>query len=239
MNLSCLLCYQASPTPVCHWCEDDMFFFTSQIHGCNLLKFGPVGRHVKHSHYDSLSVLGLHTWPMSSLVHQLKFTHSLAAGKVLSHWFVHKKRQCSLRVPNILLPVPISAWRMAKRHYNQAHVLCQYLQVHMKIPVSTSWAYRKGFSVQHHLSRSAREKNVKKTFSLTVGCIDQYLESYRLRDTKNEPPFTVAIVDDVITTGVTVNLLSQLLKARYPNIHIQVWAMTFTPPPKSTLLKDC
>ena len=77
------------------------------------------------------------------------------------------------------------------------------------------------------------------TFSLTAGCIDQYHESYRLRDTNNKPPFTVAIVDDVITTGVTVNLLSKLLKARYPNIHIQVWAMTFTPPPKSTLLKDC
>ena len=153
MNLSCLLCYQASPTPVCHWCEDDIFFFDATLHGSNLLQYGPVAGHVKHNQYDTLSVLGLHTWPMSSLVHQLKFTHSLTAGKVLSNWFVHKKRQCTLSVPNVLLPVPISAWRLATRHYNQATLLCESISNELGIPVNQSWAKRKGFSVQHHLSK--------------------------------------------------------------------------------------
>ncbi|MCB4434649.1 ComF family protein [Alteromonas sp. McT4-15] len=234
MNLSCLLCYQASPTPVCHWCDDDMFFFDTQIHGDDLLRYGPVGRHVKHSHYKVLSVLGLHTWPMSSLVHQFKFTHSLTAGKVLSNWFVHKKRHCTLAVPNLLLPVPISAWRLAHRHYNQAAVICHYLSNALSIPFDNNWAKRHGSSVQHHLSKAKRADNARQTYRLTQRAIDKW---YPIQQCNDKVPFTVAIVDDVITTGVTVNTLAKLLKDRYPAIHVQVWALTFTPPPKSVLLK--
>lgn len=236
MNLSCLLCYQASPTPVCHWCEDDMFFFDAQVHGSNLLQYGPVAGHVKHSHYDTLTVLGLHAWPMSSLVHQLKFTHSLTAGKVLSNWFVHKKRQCTLSVPNLLLPVPISAWRLSKRHYNQATVLCNSLNRELEIPVHQGWARRRGFSVQHHLSKTARAENAKRVFSLTKPCIDKAIAQNG--NDQLGTHFSVAIVDDVLTTGVTVNTLSKMLKQRYPNIHIQVWVAAFTPPPKSSLFQQ-
>lgn len=233
MNLSCLLCYQASPTPVCHWCEDDIFFFDATLHGSNLLQYGPVAGHVKHSHYDALRVLGLHTWPMSSLVHQLKFTHSLTAGKVLSNWFVHKMRQCTLSVPNVLLPVPISAWRLATRHYNQATLLCESISSELYIPVNQSWAKRRGFSVQHHLSKMARAENASRVFSLSTQCIDDEIAiAQGIKDGSN---FSVAIVDDVLTTGVTVNTLSKRLKKRYPNLHIQVWVAAFTPPPKSSL----
>ena len=235
MNLSCLLCYQASPAPVCHWCEDDIFFFDERLHGSNLLHYAPVAGHVKHSHYDALSVLGLHAWPMSSLVHQLKFTHSLTAGKVLSHWFVHKKRQCTLTVPHLLLPVPISAWRLATRHYNQAAVLSHQLSYTFGIPIDHQWARRQGLSVQHHLSRVARAENASRVFHLSASCIDHSIKA--LGHKKNGRGLTVAIVDDVLTTGVTVNTLSKQLKMRYPKITVQVWAAAFTPPPKSSLFQ--
>lgn len=232
MNLSCMLCYQASPTPVCQWCEDDMFFFTPQLHNDNLLRFGPVGRHVKHSHIDALSILGLHTWPMSTLIHQFKFTHSLTAGKVISNWFVHKKRHCTLTVPDLLLPVPISAWRLATRHYNQTSVLCHHLSKALNIPSTSHWAVRRGLSTQHHLSKSARALNATKSFALTHNALD----STYLCDSTRNTSYCVAIVDDVITTGVTANTLAQMLKERYDHLEVQIWAMAFTPPPKSSLL---
>ncbi|WP_412723620.1 ComF family protein [Alteromonas sp. D210916BOD_24] len=210
-----------------------MFFFNSLLHGDNLLQYGPVGRHVKHNHFDALSILGLHVWPMSTLIHQFKFTHSLTAGKVLSDWFVHKKRHCTLSVPDLLLPVPISAWRIATRQYNQTSVLCHHLSSAMKIPYINSWAIRKGLTTQHRLTKSARAKNAKQVFSLSQGAIDK---AYSMHNTRSQP-YCVAIVDDVITTGVTANTLAQMLKTRYRHIEIQIWAMAFTPPPKSTLLK--
>lgn len=230
MNLSCLLCYQASPAPVCQWCESDMFFFNDEVHGNNLLRFGPVGSHVAHKHYHSLSILGLHTWPMSSLIHHFKFSHSLSAGKTLSRWFVDKKQHCTLAVPHLLLPVPISAWRLASRHYNQAGVIAEYLSKQLEIPCLHQWAKRKGASTQHQLTKAQRKDNAKQAFSLVHHAAE-------LIACNSGEKLNVAIVDDVITTGVTVNMLSYLLGKRYPNITIQVWAMTFTPPPKSSLLK--
>ena len=99
MNLSCLLCYQASPAPVCHWCEHDIFFFSAKDHGNNLLSFGPVGRHVKHSAYQQPSVLALHTYPITTLIHGFKFQHSLTSGKVLAKWFVGKQQHLAHHTP--------------------------------------------------------------------------------------------------------------------------------------------
>ncbi|MDO6566849.1 ComF family protein [Alteromonas sp. 1_MG-2023] len=238
MNLSCLLCYQASPTPVCHWCERDIFFFAPKDHGNNLLSYGPVGQHVKHSSYDGLSVLALHTYPITTLIHGFKFQHSLTSGKVLAQWFVGKQQhlaqhtqQISHNNAQLLLPVPLSPWRFATRHYNQAAVLANTIGNALNIPICTNWAIRKGMSAQHHLGKAQRLQHAKKVFSLTHHCIDTLIST-----TPNLK--RIAIVDDVITTGVTVNALASLLKARYPQLHIEVWAMTFTPPPKSSLLAE-
>ncbi|MEL7290269.1 MAG: ComF family protein, partial [Pseudomonadota bacterium] len=70
-------------------------------------------------------------------------------------------------------------------------------------------------------------------FSLSTQCIDD--EIAIVQGNKDGSNFSVAIVDDVLTTGVTVNTLSKRLKKRYPNLHIQVWVAAFTPPPKSSL----
>ena len=236
MNLSCLLCYQASPAPVCHWCEHDIFFFSAKDHGNNLLSFGPVGRHVKHSAYQQLSVLALHTYPITTLIHGFKFQHSLTSGKVLAKWFVGKQQHLAHHTPQVshnaaqlLLPVPLSSWRLATRHYNQAAVLAKSIGGALNIPICTNWAIRQGMSAQHHLGKAQRLQHAKQVFSLTPQCIDKLVAS--------NPALTcIAIVDDVITTGVTVNALASLLKARYPQLSIIVWAMTFTPPPKSSLL---
>lgn len=231
MNLSCLLCYQASPSPVCQWCEDDIFFFDNHVHNQNLLAFGPVGRHVRHAHIDSLTVLGLHTWPMSHLVHQFKFQHSLTAGKVLSTWFIDKKQHNNVALPKLLIPIPITSTRIASRHYNQAAVLAKAIGNAWQICCENSWAVRKGKTTQHHLTKADRLTNAKAVFALSNRCLDNHITVWG-------ETMRVAIVDDVVTTGVTVDVLAGLLKARYPSIVVEVWAMTFTPPPKSSLINE-
>lgn len=229
MNFSCLLCYQASTTPVCHWCENDIFFFTPSVHSQNLLAFGPVARHIKHNAFQKLVVLSLHYYPLTRLIHGFKFQHSLTCGRVLSSWFVDKHRHLTIDKPHLILPVPISSWRFATRHYNQAAVLAKNIGEALNIPICHHWAIRSGLSTQHHLNKHDRLQHARKVFTLSSKCIDDFLASL--------PKLTrIAIVDDVITTGVTVNALASLLKSRYPHLVIDVWAMTFTPPPKSSLL---
>lgn len=231
VNFSCLLCYQASPTPVCQWCEKDIVVFNRPQYKENLLEFGLISRHVRHSAYQRLCVLGLYTPPLATLVQVMKFRHSLAAANEIARLFVTKMHQHEAQLPTVLLPVPISPLRMARRHYNQAAVLAAYISDHTGIPMCNSWAQRKGASTQHTLSKQARVANAKRSFSLTKECIDRVLQ-------KDDSQVHVAIVDDVITTGVSVDVLAGLLRKRYPALYIEVWAMAFTPPPKSALLES-
>jgi predicted amidophosphoribosyltransferase len=124
--------------------------------------------------------------------------------------------------------VPISAWRLAKRHYNQAGVMADFMGKGLGIPCLHQWAIRTGFSSQHQLSKSQRKKNAEHAFALTQYAINAIVPP-------KSDEFVVAIVDDVVTTGVTVDVLSKLLLKRYPLVKIQVWAITFTPPLRSTL----
>lgn len=229
VNFSCLLCYQASPTPVCQWCENDLFIFTCPQYKENLLEFGLISRHVRHSAFHKLCLLGLYTHPLSTLIQAMKFRHSLASASEIARLFVTKMQQHHDPLPTLLLPVPISPFRMARRHYNQAAILASHISTHTGIPFCNSWAQRKGASTQHTLSKQARVQNARRAFSLTTPCIDRFLKTPGMR-------LHVAIVDDVITTGVSADVLAALLSKRYPALYIEVWAMAFTPPPKSTLL---
>jgi len=231
MNFSCLLCYQSSATPVCQCCENDIFFFVTPVYSANLLTYGPVGRHVRHSAYQRLAILSIHTYPMTTLIHGFKFRHSLTAGHLLSQWFIEKILLGRQTMPQLLLPVPISPWRFAVRHFNQAGVLAHHIGKALNIPICPNWAIRRGFSVQHTLGKQERLRHASRIFSLTSQCIDQYIASH--------PSLTrVAIVDDVVTTGVTADVLATMLRKRYHQLTIDVWAMTFTPPPKSSLFAN-
>lgn len=229
-NFSCLLCYQPSATIVCHWCENDLFFFDNTTYDENLLYCGLVSRHVKHCHYDALSVLGIYTESVAHLIQKLKFSHSLAAGRILANWFYTKRIHSSEQLPQVLLPVPIHPTRLFSRHYNQATVLADDIGTLADIPVEQHWAIRTGRKTQHHLGRTERATNAKSAFSLSARCLDKRIATSNIT--------CVAIVDDIITTGVTVNHLAQQLRKRYPQLTIHVWAIAFTPPPKSALLNE-
>ena len=159
----------------------------------------------------------------------MKFRHSLTASQEIARLFVDKWQQHTGPKPDLLLPVPLSARRFAHRQFNQSAVLALHVGRKLGIPVHQHWAIRQTHTAQHLLGKQARYDNAKHSYVLTKSGIDAYVS--KLGETCR-----VAIVDDVITTGVTVDRLAGLLSSRYPHLVIEVWAVAFTPPPKSQLL---
>tara|TARA_B000000460_G_scaffold53795_2_gene35558 strand:+ start:10538 stop:11041 length:504 start_codon:yes stop_codon:yes gene_type:complete len=159
----------------------------------------------------------------------MKFRHSLTASQEIGRLFVDKWQQHTGPKPDLLLPVPLGTRRFAQRQFNQSAVLALYLGRKLGIPVYQHWAIRQTDTAQHLLDKQARYVNAKHSYALTKHGIDGYV---------SEPSavLRVAIVDDVITTGITVDRLAGLLSARYPHLNIEIWAVAFTPPPKSHLL---
>lgn len=216
-NFTCLLCEQSSPGAVCEYCEHDTPFFSQQGMPSNLLLRPDIASRIRHSHYRCLRACGPYVWPLTTLIKQFKFHHGLIAGEVLANWFVHYGLGMLKEKPDVLLPVPVSYGRYFHRHYNQALALCRTLSKATGIPVSSQWASRKAGQTQHHLNRQQRFQNLHNAFDVIAP----------------DNVSHVAIVDDVLTTGCTADVLARALKKQRPGMAIDVWAMAITPSPGS------
>lgn len=99
--------------------------------------------------------------------------------------------------PEVLIPVPVHATKLRKRGYNQAEILAKELSKIWKIPMDNHCMKRtKKTRAQKNLDNKERRKNLKEAFNMT------HPVKYRC----------VLIVDDIYTTGSTVDTLAKLLK---------------------------
>lgn len=99
-----------------------------------------------------------------------------------------------------LVPVPIHQGRLLERGYNQAHLLAQELSKHEGIPDTQDLLIRnRATEAQNKLTLSQRISNVKGAFSMApLNGVDI--------------PRRILLIDDVLTTGNTLNACAQVLR---------------------------
>ncbi len=217
-NQACILCRQYSTDRVCQFCKYDTAFFYHTDKPENLLLRPEIARYIKHAAIDGLFAIGPYQWPLNQLVGRLKTSRDMIAADVMTEWFTELNHQARVTVlPQILLPVPITYWRYYQRRYNQAAELAKLIGKRMKMPLDTQWARRKSARQQTGLNRQQRLQNLRHAYEVMSPMPYQH----------------VAIVDDVITTGSTVDVLAKHLKHINPAIKIEVWAMAVTLAAKS------
>lgn len=105
-----------------------------------------------------------------------------------------------------LIPVPIHKDRLKKRGYNQAELIAKGLSRLTNIPIKNHILTRKNSTkALKNLDAKERENNLKKAFIVKENVVE-------LR--------TVIIVDDIYTTGSTVDAISSvLLEAGVENVY--------------------
>lgn len=122
--------------------------------------------------------------------------------------------------PALLVPVPLSPERLARRGYNQAWELARHLARSLDIPTRADVLARSvDLPGQAEQDRHARLQRLQGVFQ--VGARARHLVAGR----------RVALVDDVLTTGATVAEASRALMAAGA-IEVEVWAFARTPPPE-------
>ncbi len=100
---------------------------------------------------------------------------------------------------DVILPVPLHPIRLREREYNQSLLLAFPLSIHLGLPISYSTLVRiRPTTSQTSLKRKARIKNLRRSFVVTQPTI--------LRDK------SILLVDDVFTTGTTVNECAKALR---------------------------
>lgn len=101
--------------------------------------------------------------------------------------------------PQALIPVPLSRKRLQTRGYNQAALLAKELGKRLDIPVWEHAAGRVRNTVpQKELNAAERQNNLKKAFKIASN------------DVKLS---TIIIVDDIYTTGSTIDALTEALQS--------------------------
>lgn len=103
----------------------------------------------------------------------------------------------SPRVIDYIIPVPLHRRRQAERGFNQAQVVAQLLSKKIKIPLALFLTRSRSTKQQAKLSRAERKKNVSEAFTMRT--------KIEIKDK------TILLVDDVYTTGSTLQECAKVL----------------------------
>lgn len=116
-------------------------------------------------------------------------------GKMLA---LHCKRQIGLWQPEVIVPVPLHKSRYRKRGYNQAALMARELGGRLGIPVREDYLMRiRNTAPMKQLSENGRAKNLENAFFISDNSV-----KYK----------KVMLVDDIYTTGATMDACARALK---------------------------
>lgn len=134
------------------------------------------------------------------LVLKFKYADHTHSAKALGNWMVTAGRDL-FEESDLLIPVPLHPLRLFQRRYNQATLLARQISraTHIKLE---NRILKRAVNTQSQGKKSTkdRQKNVKDAF-----VIDEKKKT-ALRDK------TVILVDDVLTSGATMNECAKVLK---------------------------
>ena len=153
---------------------------------------------------------------VQKLIHQIKYKGQKEAAKELAGWYGYQLKTESNLVDNVdmLVGVPLHKSRLNQRGYNQADWIAEGLSESLSIPVRADVLIRKRFkSSQTRKNRMERWENVKTVFGVP--------------DHREVAGKNIIIVDDVLTTGATIEACAvELLKAGCQSVGVLTVAAT-------------
>lgn len=213
----CFFCYAASTAYICDSCQQDLFVTahsrcpvcalpSSTDRICGRCLLSPPA-------FDLTIVLTDYSYPFDRYLQAMKYRHRPELLQLPAFSLASTIRHETGELPDVLIPVPLHASRQRQRGYNQANLLSTQLGRQLGIKVIDTAVVRcRATASQSGLSHVQRRKNMRNAF----------IQRNPLAEKR------VAICDDVITTGATVNELAQVLIANgCPEV--QVWALARTP----------
>jgi ComF family protein len=149
--------------------------------------------------------------PLDRLVQKYKYAEGLAVARALAPLLADRVQACGSR-PDGLLPIPLHRTRLRQRGYNQALVLAMELARLLGLPVLGDGLDRtRATTAQAGLEADERRRNVRGAFAARPGL-----------------PTHMALIDDVMTTGSTLDEAARTLKAAGVT-RVQAWVLARRP----------
>jgi len=148
------------------------------------------------------------------IIHQLKYKGRKEVGFAVGKLYGYELKMCdSFKTVDTIIPVPLHPKKIKKRGYNQSESFAEGLSASMEVPANVKTLFRAHESeTQTKKSRFSRWQNVESIF--------------QLKDLKSLEGKHVLLVDDVVTTGATLEACAQTLK-QVPGIKFSVATIAY------------
>jgi ComF family protein len=146
------------------------------------------------------------------MIHNLKYKGHQEIGSVLGEWYAADLKDCSVvNAADVIIPVPLHKKRLKERGYNQVTNFGLALSENFKIPLNDEILIRKVYSkTQSKKNLLGRTEGIETVFDVT----------FTEADTNKH----YLLIDDVITTGATLEACSKAL-LKIPGAKISIICM--------------
>lgn len=141
--------------------------------------------------------------PIAGLVRRFKFHQDLAAGHLLSMLMAESLQGCMR--PQAIVPLSLHPARLRQRGYDQALELARPLARKLQLPLCHGLRRIRATAAQSELDAGARRRNLQGAF-VADGPLPRH----------------VALVDDVMTTGATLQAATSALR-RAGVLRVDAW----------------
>lgn len=180
--------------PICPSCGKPFGSLESLTHSpeheCLACRTGP-------PYFDQAIAAGLFEGQLREAIHVFKYRPVRSLGKPLAAWMTEQVRM-TVHL-DLTMPVPLHGKRLRHRGFNQALILACAISERFAVPLLYDNLIRlRSTRPQVELSGPERRSNVKGAFGL--------LRPAEVQDKR------ILLIDDVFTTGATMNECAKVLK---------------------------
>ena len=145
--------------------------------------------------FDATLAAFTYAFPIDALLRTLKYQGQLAIAELAGEFLVQSIAGRSF--PDLLVPMPLHPQRLKERGFNQATEIARIVSRRTGIPLASDVALRvRATEPQAGLPLAKRSKNMRGAFA----CRQDLSEKH------------IALVDDVMTSGASLNELAKTLK---------------------------
>jgi ComF family protein len=163
--------------------------------------------------YSRVWAAASYAFPLDALIQRMKYAPDVSLVSPLTALLVERVR--GQPRPDVVIGMPLSAQRLRERGFNQANEIARRAARALRLPYLADACRRERHATpQAALPLEERAANVRGAFSAGSSVTGR----------------TVAVVDDVLTTGASLNELAQVLR-RAGASDVIGWVLARTPPP--------
>lgn len=188
----CLNKIKRNDPPFCTRCGKHLYI-SIEPPVCSYCKEGRI-------YFDRAYSIFLYEGLIKELIHKLKYNKKLSIAKTLSNLAIDFiNYNLNMTEVDYIIPVPLHRKRSLEREFNQSYLIAKDISTTFEKPILKNKLIRlKPTTSQTALSRNARFENLRGAFVA--------------KDKKIFLDRCILLVDDVFTTGATINEASRVLK---------------------------